>query len=265
MPANDSPTDDAYTPAEIARRVEAAGIAKTELKFVPLLTLAVLAGAFIALGAAFYTLTVTGNVLGFGIGRLVGGLAFSMGLILVVVGGAELFTGNNLIVMALAEGKITLAAMLRNWGIVYAGNFVGALGTVALVLLSGTLTLADGGVGATAREIAEAKLALPLIEAFFRGILCNALVCLAIWLSYAGRRVVDKIFAIVFPISAFVASGFEHSVANMYLIPLGFWAGAPLDLGGYALNLVAVTAGNVIGGGVLVALVYWLVYLRPAR
>jgi len=256
---------DAYKPAEIARRVQAAGVEKVRLAFLPLLTLAVLAGAFIAMGAAFYTLTVTGNVLGFGVGRLVGGVAFSLGLILVVIGGAELFTGNNLIVMAYADGKVTLAQMLRNWGIVYLGNFIGALGTVALMVLSGTLFLAGGEVGITARGIAEAKLALPVDEAFFRGILCNTLVCLAVWLSYASQRVTGKILGIVFPITAFVAAGFEHSVANMYLIPVGFAAGVPLDLGGLALNLAAVTLGNIGGGGVLVGLVYWLVYLRPAR
>ena len=261
---NDAPNFDAYAPREIARRVETVGVAKAEMALLPLLTLAVVAGAFIALGAAFYTLTVTNSALGFGISRVIGGLAFSLGLILVVIAGAELFTGNNLIVMAWADRKVTILALLRNWGIVYLGNFIGALGTAVLVALSGVLMLGDGQVAATARAIAEGKLALTPEAAFFRGILCNVLVCLAIWLSYAAHRVSGKILAIIFPITAFVALGFEHSVANMYLIPIGFIAGVDLDLGGFALNLVAVSLGNIIGGSVLVALVYWLVYIRPS-
>jgi len=253
---------DAYTPAEIARRVQSAGVGKARMPTVPLFTLAVLAGAFIALGAAVYTLTVTGNDLGFGANRLLGGLAFSLGLILVVVGGAELFTGDNLIVMAWVSGKLRLGEMLRCWGIVYLGNLVGALGTVLLVGLAGIMALGDGGVGQTTRAIAEAKLALAPETAFFRGILCNVLVCLAVWLSFAARDVTGKILAVVFPIAAFVALGFEHSVANMYLIPMAFWAGAPADVGGLVVNLAVVTVGNVIGGGGLVGLVYWLVYLR---
>ncbi len=256
---------DAYAPAEIAQRVESAGVAKAGLATIPTLVLAVLAGAFIAFGAMLYVVVVTNSGLGFGPERLLGGLAFSLGLILVLVGGAELFTGNSLIVFAWADRKITGTRLLRNWGLVYLGNFIGATATAVMVHWSGIHNLADGAVAATAMSIAEAKLALAPIEAFIRAILCNVLVCLAVWLCFAARSVAGKILAIVFPISGFVALGFEHSVANMYLIPAGWLAGSELvTTGGYAANLLVVTIGNVIGGGVLVALVYWLVYRRAA-
>lgn len=252
---------DAYAPAEIAQRVENAGVAKAELATLPTLVLGVLAGAFIAFGATLYVVAVTNSGLGFGPERLLGGLAFSLGLILVLVGGAELFTGNSLIVFAWADRKITGTRLLRNWGLVYLGNFIGATATALMVHWSGIHNLADGAVGATAMGIAEAKLSLTTLEAFTRGILCNVLVCLAVWLCFAARSVVSKIFAIIFPISGFVALGFEHSVANMYLIPAGWFAGSELvTMGGFSTNLLIVTTGNVIGGGVLVALVYWLVY-----
>lgn len=254
---------DAYAPAEIAQRVQSAGVVKAGLATVPTLVLAVLAGAFIAFGAVLYTVVVTESGLGFGPERLLGGIAFSLGLILVLVGGAELFTGNSLIVFAWADGEITSGRLLRNWGLVYAGNFIGATATAVLVHWSGIGALSDGAVAATAVRIAEAKLALAPIEAFVRGILCNVLVCLAVWLCFGARTVSGKILAIVFPIAGFVALGFEHSVANMYLIPAGWLAGSELvGVAGYAANLLLVTAGNVIGGGVLVALVYWLVYRK---
>ena len=254
---------DPYGPKEIARRVENVGVAKAELAFLPTMMLAILAGAFIALGAAFYTLVITNSGFGFGPARLLGGMAFSLGLILVVVGGAELFTGNNLIVMAWADGKVTHSGLLRNWGIVYVGNFIGVMGTAVLVSLSGILGLGDGGVAMTAIGIAESKLALPPSEAFVRGILCNVLVCLAVWLCFAARTVVGKVVAIIFPVSAFVALSFEHSIANMYLIPIAALAGADtITLMGFLTNLIAVTIGNIIGGSALVAMVYWVIYLR---
>jgi formate/nitrite transporter len=257
---------DAYSPAEIAQRIESAGVAKAGLATIPTLVLAVLAGAFIAFGAMLYVVVTTNSGLGFGPERLLGGLAFSLGLILVLVGGAELFTGNSLIVFAWADGKITGARLLRNWGLVYSGNFVGATATALAVHLSGIHGLTDGAVAGTVMGIAEAKLALTPIEAFVRGILCNVLVCLAVWLCFGARTVSGKILAIVFPISGFVALGFEHSVANMYMIPAGWLAGSELvTLGGYAANILVVTIGNVIGGGVLVALVYWLVYGKGSQ
>ena len=254
---------DAYAPAQIAVLVEQGGVAKVRLSAVQTATLGTLAGAFIAFGAMFYTLTVTGSDLGFGPGRLLGGVAFSLGLILVLVGGAELFTGNNLIVMAWAERKVTGRELLRNWVLVYLANFVGALGTVALFYLAGALELSGGAVAQSAARIAETKLNLDFSTAFFRGVLCNALVCLAVWLSFAARDVAGKILAIIFPISAFVALGFEHSVANMYLIPIGMLAnGGGFDVAALLGNLVPVTLGNIVGGSGLVALTYWLVYLR---
>ncbi len=254
---------DAYAPAEIAQRVENAGVAKAGLAAVPTLVLATLAGAFIAFGAMLYVVVITDSGLGFGPERLLGGLAFSLGLILVLVGGAELFTGNSLIVFAWADRRITGARLLRNWGLVYAGNFIGATATAIMVHWSGIHDLAGGRVAATAIGIAEAKLALLPTEAFIRGILCNVLVCLAVWLCFAARSVVSKIVAIIFPISGFVALGFEHSVANMYMIPAGWLAGSSLvTTAGFAANIAIVTIGNAIGGGVLVALVYWLVYRR---
>lgn len=267
------PSGDAYAPREIARRVHSIGVDKATIPALPMLMLAILAGAFIAFGAMFFTLVVTGSSLGFGITRLVGGLAFSTGLILVIVGGAELFTGNNLIAMAWASGKVSTGKLLRSWALVYVGNLIGSLGSAVFVWLSGVLDLADGAIAVTAVNIAVAKVSLPFLEALVRGILCNALVCLAVWMCFAARSVADRILAIIFPISAFVALGFEHCIANMYLIPLGMLAAldpeagsvagaGQLDLAGFLGNLVPVTLGNILGGSVLVALVYWVIYVR---
>ncbi len=253
-------TIDVYRPAVIAELIEIAGVAKAHLGILQTLTLAVLAGAFISFGAMLFTLVVTDSSLGLGPGRLLGGAAFSLGLILVVIAGAELFTGNNLIVMAWADRKITTIALIRNWMLVYAGNLVGAVATAAFVFWSGTLLTGDGAVSRTAVAIAQSKTALPLEQALIRGILCNALVCLAVWLSYAARQVSGKVLAIIFPVSAFVALGFEHSVANMYFIPLGMLIDDGVTIGGLVRNLVPVTVGNVIGGGLLVGLVYWIAY-----
>jgi formate/nitrite transporter len=209
------------------------------------------------------------------------GLAFCLGLILVVVGGAELFTGNNLIVMAWANGKVTSAAVLRNWFIVYLGNFVGSLGTVILMFFTKQYTFGASAIGITALRIGAAKVDLTFLQAIALGILCNALVCLAVWLTYSARSTLDKIFAIVFPITAFVAAGFEHSVANMYFIPYAlfikdfdptFVAAVGDRVPNLHLltwqsflvnNLLPVTIGNIIGGAVLVAAVYWAIFLRP--
>jgi formate/nitrite transporter len=196
-------------------------------------------------------------------------VTFSLGLVLVVVGGAELFTGNNLIAMAWAVGCVQTSQVIKNWVWVYLGNLLGALGTVALVLLAGVPALGDGAVGDTLVHIARSKVALDPVSAVARGILCNVLVCLAVWLCMAARSVADKILAIVFPISAFVACGFEHSVANMFFLPLGIALTASgadaLSWSGALANLGLVTLGNLIGGTGLVALVYWFVYLRHSK
>lgn len=262
-PPKPNPGFDAYNPTEIAARVASSGATKASLPFLQMFVLALLAGAFIAFGGMLFTLTMTDHDLGFGPSRLLGGLAFSLGLILVVVAGAELFTGNNLIVMAWAERKVSTARLLRNWSIVFVGNIVGSVGMAFLVYWSGTLDMDSGRVGETAISIASAKVAIPPLEAFFRGLLCNTLVCLAVWLCFAAHSLTDKVIAIVFPITAFVALGFEHSIANAYLIPIGFLAGATdVTWIGLVHNMLPVTAGNIIGGSVFVALVYWLIYRR---
>jgi formate transporter len=254
---------DAYAPPRIAALIEGAGVRKANLAFTPTVTLAILAGAFISFGAMFYMVVMTNHGLGFGPSRLLGGIAFSLGLILVVIGGAELFTGNNLIVMAWADRKISLGRVIRNWILVYAGNFIGAVATAYIAFLAGNLDLGGGAVGKTAANIAVAKVNIPFLEAVVRGILCNALVCLAVWLSFAAHHVSGKVLAIVFPISAFVALGFEHCIANMYFIPLALFAGVEgVTLSGFIGNIIPVTLGNVIGGSVFVGLVYWIVYLR---
>ncbi|OFZ98351.1 MAG: formate transporter FocA [Betaproteobacteria bacterium RIFCSPLOWO2_02_67_12] len=266
---------EAYSPREITEKVNLLGVTKARLPFLQTAMLGVLAGGFIGLGALFFTLVASDATLGFAATRVLGGLMFSLGLILVSVGGAELFTGNNLMVMALADRKITIAELLRNWIIVYAANAFGAIGLAVVVCLANHGAMNGGAVGAAYVKIAAAKTALPFGEAFFKGVLCNLLVCLAVWLAMAGHTVVDKILAIVFPISAFVAAGFEHSVANMYFIPLGLLladtgvlpAGvslASLSWSGFASNLIPVTLGNIVGGSVMVALVYYVIYRRPA-
>lgn len=267
---------DAFSPKEIADKVHNVGVTKAHLSALPMMMLGVLAGAFIGLGALYFTLVASDTQLSFGVARVLGGVAFSLGLILVIVGGAELFTGNNLLVMAWADGKITTAEILRNWALVYASNAVGAIGLAVVVYLSHHAGMNEGEVGLAYLKIAAAKTALPFWEAFFKGVLCNLLVCLAVWMALAGRSVTDKVFAIILPISAFVAAGFEHSVANMYFIPLGIMlkggtvapAGidlASLDWGGFAGNLIPVTLGNIFGGSVMVALVYYLIYRRGLK
>ena len=256
---------DAYPPADIARLVDNVGVKKAHMPAIQTLALGVLAGAFIALGAMFFTLVMTGSNLGLGPARLLGGVAFSLGLVLVVIGGAELFTGNSLIVMAWADRRISAWDLLRNWLLVYVANFAGALGMALMAHWSGALTLGGDALLATAIGIARAKVALDFQSAFWRGVLCNILVCLAIWLSFAAHNVSGKIIAIVFPISAFVALGFEHSIANMYLIAVAMLPGdSGISVGDVAANLLPVTLGNVVGGGVLVALTYWLIYIRPS-
>jgi len=269
---------DGFTPPEIARLIETRGVAKANAPVLTTFVLAVLAGAFIALGAVLSTVIGTGSTTSYGLTRWLSGIGFSMGLILVVVAGAELFTGNNLVMMSWISRHITIARLLRNWGIVYVGNLIGALSIVVMVFLARWWTQSHDAVGATALGIAATKASLPFGVVFVRGVLANALVCLAVWLAAGGRSVSDKILAIVFPISAFVAAGFEHSVANMYFLPIGMLlkhrAGVAsaagltnaqlgsLNMGGVMNNLAASTLGNIVGGAVLVGLVYWFVYLR---
>jgi formate/nitrite transporter len=276
---------DALLPPEIAEKAETVGIQKAKLDVPSLMALAILAGAFIALGAMFATTVLAGadGILPFGLSRLLAGIAFCLGLILVIVGGAELFTGNALMVMAWAAGKIRLREMLRAWLIVYIGNFIGAAGTAMLVFLSGQYLSGRGAVASVALKLALDKATEPFDHALFLGILCNVLVCLAVWLALGARTTSDKVLAVLFPVSAFVAAGFEHSVANMYLILIGLfmkawgpadlWMQIGIDAADYAAltwpiffsSLIPVTIGNIIGGGALVGGVYWFIYLRTRR
>lgn len=260
---------DCYSPKEIAERVENVGVTKANLPLLSMTALGVLAGGFIGLGALFATVVFSDGSLSFAVSRLLGGLVFSLGLILVVVAGAELFTGNNLLVMAWVSRRIPTGKLVENLVVVLLANFIGAAGLAWLVSFSGHANLNGGALGKTAIAIATAKCALPFVEAFCKGVLCNLLVCLAVWLALAGRTVTDKILAIIFPISAFVAAGFEHSVANMYFIPLGLFlsegaAAGALSWSGFVHNLIPVTLGNLVGGAGLVGLVYWVIYRRPA-
>jgi formate/nitrite transporter len=283
--AAERPTFDALLPPQMAERAEDVGVRKANLDAMSLFALAVLAGAFISLGAIFATTVSAGaGDMPFGLVRLLAGLAFSLGLILVVIGGAELFTGNALLVMAWASGKVSSGLVARNWIIVYVGNFVGAVATAGVMFVSGQYAFGNGSVGQTALAIGNAKAGLEFVPAIALGMMCNALVCLAVWLTFSARTTTDRILAIVPPIAAFVAVGFEHSVANMYFIPealavrawapLEFWTGIgrlpadypDLTVDGFLWgNLVPVTIGNIIGGAVMVGIVYWFVYLRGRR
>ena len=272
---------DALLPREMALACETAGAAKAGRDALALVVLGLLAGAFIALGAMFMTIVLTGaGDLPWGVARLLAGAVFSLGLILVIVGGAELFTGDSLMIVACASRRITLGALLRAWSLVYVGNIAGAAGTAMLVYLSGQHGFAGGAVGKTALAIASAKAALPTIQLFFLALLCNVLVCLAVWMSFGARSTTDKVIVIVPPVAAFVAAGFEHSIANLYLLPYGLalkaWAGPEfwaaigqgpaaypeLTLANAFHNIMVATVGNLIGGSLMVGAVYWFVYLR---
>lgn len=261
----------AYSPAEIENAIEKVGVKKVNLPFLPCFMLGVVAGAGIGLGALFYSIVASDASLSFAVTRVLGGLVFCLGLVIVLVGGAELFTGNNLVVMAWASGQVTTQQVLRNWVTVWLANFVGAVGLALLIHFSHVLDLNNGRVGSTFLTTAIAKISPDWFTLLIKGILCNLLVCLAVWLASAGRSVADKILALVLPISAFVAAGFEHSVANMFFLSLAWLetlAGkvpAGLDtsvitIPGILHNLFWVTLGNIIGGAGFVGLTYWIIY-----
>ena len=246
------------------------------------LVLSVLAGAFISFGAIFATTVSAGSAgLPYGVGRLLTGIVFSTGLILVVVGGAELFTGNNLIVMAWASGKVKTRSVLVNWVVAFTGNCIGAVATAGLMFYSTQYTFGSGAVGLAALATANGKVSLAFVPALTLGIMCNALVCLAVWMCFSARTTIDRVVTIVPPVAAFVAAGFEHSIANVYFIPMGlfikagagsaFWDSIGKTAADYPAltwtnfifgNLIPVTVGNLIGGSLLVGAVYWYVYLR---
>jgi|WetSurMetagenome_2_1015567.scaffolds.fasta_scaffold109075_2 formate transporter len=289
---------DAVLPADMALKAETVGIKKATMPFWNSFVLSILAGAFIALGAIFTTTVsagtmpvkdVTGTIafstaLPYGVVRLLAGTVFSLGLILVVVGGAELFTGNNLIMMAFMNKKVSFGKLMRNWAIVFAGNFVGSIATAIIMFFSKQYTFGGGAIGLAALSTAESKASLGFVQAIALGIMCNALVCLAVWLCFSARSTTDKILSIIPPVAAFVAAGFEHSVANMYFLPIGLF----IKTGGDAKffeaigktpdnypnltwsnfffkNLLPVTIGNIIGGALMVGVVYWFVYLRGKK
>jgi formate/nitrite transporter len=261
----------AYSPAEIKEAVEKVGVKKANLPFLTSFMLAIVAGGGIGFGALYYTIVASDPTLGFATVRVLGGCGCTLGLALVLVGGAELFTGNNLIVMAWASGKVSSGTMLGNWVIVYLGNLVGALGLIVMVFLSHHLDMNEGRIGLSVLNTAAGKIRPDMVTLFFKGILCNVLVCAAVWLAYAGRSVTDKMVAVILPVSAFIAAGFEHCVANMYFLPLAWllvqtghapanFDASLITIPGIIHNLVPVTLGNIVGGAGFVGVIYWTIY-----
>ncbi|WP_116134014.1 formate transporter FocA [Tropicimonas sp. IMCC34043] len=275
-------TFDALLPQAMARKAEELGVAKATKDPLTAFVLAISAGAFIGIGFIFYTVVTTGNDMGWGANRMLGGIAFSLGLMLVVVNGGELFTSTVLTVVAKASGKITWGQLGRNWALVYAGNFVGAIGLVAIMQAARHYEFANGQLGINYMQVAQHKLHHGFVQAVALGAMCNVMVCLGVWMTFSARTVTDKLLAVVLPVAMFVAAGFEHCVANMFQIPMAiltrdavgpeFWAETGRTAADFAdltwanfliANLVPVTIGNILGGGVLVGLLYWFVYLRP--
>ena len=273
--ANGDISIDAVLPPAMAVKAENVGIAKSNMDLLTMFMLALLAGAFIGLGAEFCTIMATNNGLGFGMSKLMCGLVFCIGLVLVIVAGAELFTGNNLILMAVISGKVPVSKMLRNWIVVYIGNFIGSVVTAYLIYLSQQYKMAGGDVGLKAIAIAAGKCNpdLPFIAYFFKAVYCNAMVCLAVWLCFSARTSTDKILCIIFPIAGFVASGFEHCVANMYFIPVGLFIKGAVGAEAvnltwanfFSVNLLPVTLGNIVGGAGFVGAFYWVIYSRKKK
>lgn len=264
---------DAYSPAEIQDKVEKLGVKKARMPFLPEFMLSIVAGGSIGLGGMFFVIVLADPTLGFAIQRVLGGAVFSLGLALVLIGGAELFTGNCLIVMAWCNGQITTTELLRNWSVVWLGNLVGALGLVFLLYMAHFVDLNGGKVGSALITLSIGKMSPDMVTIFFKGILCNVLVCLAVWLAYAGRTVVDKMAGMILPVACFVAAGFEHCVANMFFLPMAWilvktgHVPADLDVSVITLinivhNIVPATLGNIVGGAGFVGLIYWAIYRK---
>lgn len=268
------PSAVALTPAQTEAKAEEAALAKAAMPAGRCFVLAMLAGAFIGFGAAFFGMVMSDSSLTFAASRVLGGLCFSLGLLLVLCCGAELFTGNSLMVCAAASGRVRAGALARNWGIVWVGNLAGSVVLAGLMLMANLQGMNAGAVGDSFVSIAAGKASLPWEQVLGKGILCNMLVCLAVWIGFASKTVADKALGILLPITGFVAMGFEHCVANMFFFTMGlgckaagFGAGVAgagaLTLGGACYNLVLATIGNVIGGAVLIGLAYWLAYRKP--
>ncbi|MCL2895450.1 formate transporter FocA [Brenneria tiliae] len=269
-------------PAAMAKVAEDAGVYKATKHPWTTFYLAITAGVFISIAFVFYITSTTGTAtIPFGIAKLIGGICFSLGLMLVVVCGADLFTSTVLTVIAKASGRITWKQLACNWVNVYIGNLFGALLFVALIWFAGEHTVANGAWGLNVLQTANHKLEHTFVEALCLGILANLMVCLAVWMSYSGRTLTDKMFAMILPVAMFVASGFEHSIANMFMVPMGiviknfaapeFWQAIEMVPSQFehltvshfiTSNLIPVTIGNIIGGGLLVGLTYWVIYLR---
>jgi formate/nitrite transporter len=271
-----------FPPKDVAAKMCETGVGKCKLPILKMFILAILAGVYIAFVAQLFLIVGSDSTLGFGFTRFLSASVFTVGLMMVVVGGAELFTGNNLVLIAALDKKVTWGELLKNWVVVYIGNFVGSIILAAFLFWGGTWSLNGNLVGANALKVALSKTSLTFAQAFFRGILCNWLVCMAVWMAMASKDVIGKLFAIYFPIMAFVASGFEHSVANMFFIPYGiFLKGNPkvLEAAGktladlanlnwgtlFTVNLIPVTLGNLVGGAIFVGAVYWYVYLLSKK
>lgn len=255
------------SPKEIAEKVEAIGITKSQMPVLQLFILGGLAGSYIGFGALFYTIVKSDTQLSFAISQLLAGFVFSLGLILVSISGAELFTGNNLLLLAWSKKKITAYSVLKNWTWIIMANLVGALVLALLIYWSGHTDMNNGKIAETYVKVANAKASLSFSSAFLKGILCNILVCLSVWMAYAGQTITDKVMGIIFPITAFVAAGFEHSVANMYVLSIGLleknhvdFVADALTVSGALGNLIPVLLGNIIGGGVFVGLAYAAVF-----
>lgn len=276
---------DELLPHQITEKADNIAYSKATKAFLSAFYLAITAGMFISLAFVFYITVTTGTEnVAWGIQKLVGGLAFSMGLLLVVVVGGELFTSSTLTLIAKASRRITTGQMLKNWTVVYFGNFVGATFLVFLIFLSGLYLSDHGQWGLNALLTAQHKLHHTYVQAIALGMLCNIMVCLAIWMAFGARTITDKMFAVVLPVAMFVSSGFEHSIANMFMVPTGimihhfapleFWQAigrSPADFADLTVlsfvtdNLIPVTIGNIIGGGVIVGLMHWMIYLRPGK
>lgn len=264
---------DAYSPAEIQDKVEKLGVKKAHMPFLPELVLAIVAGGSIGLGGMFFAIVLGDPSLGYAAQRLLGGVVFTLGLGLVMIAGAELFTGNCLIVMAWANRQVSTGEVLKNWTIVWFGNLIGALGLVFLLWMCHFPDLNNGNVGLGLLKLAISKMSPDAVTIFFKGVMCNILVCLGVWLAYAGRSVADKMAGMVFPVAAFIAAGFEHCIANMLFLPMAWLmvltghvpAGVDVSVITFANivhNLIPATLGNIVGGGGFVGAIYWLIYRK---
>jgi Formate/nitrite family of transporters len=267
---------EAYTPQEIEAAVEKLGVKKAHSTVMASLGQAFLAGMYIGFGGLFFCIVLADTTLGFAAQRILGGLVFALGLGLVAVAGAELFTGNCLLTMAWFQGQIKSWEVGKNWVIIWFGNLIGALTLVFLVFMSHHYAMNNGEVGNAVIKLAVSKLTPDFTTIFFKGILCNILVCLGMWMSYAGKSVTDKMIGLVLPVMAFIAAGFEHCIANMYLLPLAYvlvqhgHIPAGLDVSVVTIpmivhNLIPATLGNIVGGGIFVGGVYWFIYRKAYK